>query len=103
MIDGELVLEISDELRKQVESIAKRRRMSFGKALVLVIEVGANKLQVSDAPRRGRNDKLDTVTQSNIYVLWGTGQKTQLELAYDFGIGIATVRRICRKFKPDNI
>ena len=52
--------------------------------------------------RRGRPEKIPKLNQILIYHLWAAGVKTQHELAEDYGIGIATVQRIIRKWKPKN-
>ena len=53
-----------------------------------------------DGQRVGRPQKVGKLNQLLIYHLWASGAKTQQELADDYEIGIATVGRIIRKWKP---
>ena len=84
----------------------------IGRAVVLPIEQGdyfvnpTRQWEVCsiglgyDGNRRGRPQSVGKLNQLLIYHLWASGAKTQAELAEDYGIGIATVGRIVRRWKP---
>ena len=55
-----------------------------------------------DPERRGRPSKLSDSEQLLIYEQWSRGFHTQEELASLYNLGIATIRRIVKKWKPEH-
>lgn len=112
-----LDLDITHPLRYAIEHWkVEDFALLIGRAGVFPIEPGYQKLFQTpediwymaqrglggDPEKRGRPSKLSESEQLLIYEQWSRGFHTQEELASLYNLGIATIRRIVKKWKPEH-